>query len=123
MTGGGCSCDNCGAIFVGHEWEDGLCAACRPTPTIAHPGVQVMISENNEHMVERVARAIYFANDRFTGDEEVAAKAALAACHYAELVETLTAVRAYYMLANPTKLTEAQVCDMVCGALDKIGAS
>jgi translation initiation factor 2B subunit (eIF-2B alpha/beta/delta family) len=48
---------------------------------------------------------------------------ALEASHHAELVETLTAVRSYYILANPTKLTEAQVCDMVCGVLAKIGAN
>lgn len=38
-----------------------------------------------------------------------------------ELVEALSTVRAYYFLANPTKLTEAQVCDMVCTVLAKIG--
>jgi hypothetical protein len=28
MSGGGCSCDYCGAVFVGHEWEDGCCQEC-----------------------------------------------------------------------------------------------
>lgn len=33
------------------------------------------------------------------------------------MTEALTAVREYYFLANPTKLTEAYVCDLVCSAL------
>lgn len=28
MSGGGCSCNYCGAIFVGHEWQDGCCSYC-----------------------------------------------------------------------------------------------
>jgi hypothetical protein len=34
-----------------------------------------------------------------------------------ELREALEAVKAYYIDANPTKLTEAYVCDLVCTAL------
>ena len=25
MSGGGCSCNTCGKIYVGEEWQDGLC--------------------------------------------------------------------------------------------------
>lgn len=32
----------------------------------------------------------------------------------------LEAVKAYYIDANPTKLSDAYVCDLVCGALREI---
>jgi hypothetical protein len=74
-------------------------------------------------LLERVAWAIIAANERrersATHGMEIVVEAALEASGHAELVEALLAVKAYYIDANPTKLTEAQVCDMVCGALAK----
>jgi hypothetical protein len=36
-----------------------------------------------------------------------------------DMLAALCAVKAYHIDANPTKLTDATVCDLVCGALAK----
>lgn len=69
------------------------CTADRPEPSL----------HGDAELVERVAKAIYFANDRFTGDEEVAAQAALRACGYEQLLGALRGLRGLLQLlaANP----------------------
>jgi len=37
VSGGGCSCDWCGAIYVAHEWEDGMCRRCSAASADTHP--------------------------------------------------------------------------------------
>ena len=67
---------------------------------------------NNKRLAVTTRLAILEASDNIVAANEAIEE-------LVEALNALLAVKAYYIDANPTRLTEAQVCDMVCGALAK----